>query len=31
MGLNYDEIKVLVKDMLYETYKRKVDTTTYWF
>ena len=27
MGLNYDEMKILVKDMLYETHKRKVLTT----
>lgn len=26
MGLNYEEMKVLVKDMLYETHKRKVLT-----
>ena len=26
MGLSYDEMKVLVKDMLYETHKRKVLT-----
>ena len=28
MGLNYKEMKVLVKDMLYETHKRKVLTAT---
>lgn len=27
MGLNYDKIKVLIKDMLYETHKRSVSKT----
>ena len=26
MGLDYDQIRDLVKDMLWEVYKRKVDT-----
>lgn len=30
MGLNYEKIKVLVKDMLYETHKRNVLTVS-WF
>ncbi len=31
MGLNYEEMIVLVKDMLYETHKRKVLTAKYSF
>ena len=27
MGLSYDQMKVLIKDMLWEIHKRKVDTT----
>jgi hypothetical protein len=31
IGLNYDKMKVLVKNMLYETHKRKVSTTIVTF
>ena len=30
MGLSYDQMRGLIKDMLWEIHKRKVDTTKYW-